>query len=303
MDNSRGNTSARNRENVVLLPKTKEYYQVQLTRLLEKEAYVQAQELLRFLLSCQTEDEADRGEWESLLQWLDDHLESMSTVEAEDEAVSEAELTSQYLNEKAARDERFVRQLLGALYDDSGLEQKLLALEQLTHLKSPENLSEIVANWLEAQPQHPLVQFKALQLLKQRGLDREVHIKRGDSVLHCSVQETPLSQEEFPQAVNEVANRVREVCEVMNPSLAYFAEQAWSQFVAAVYGGSMYEQLRNAADEDISVWAAALHQAAVNAMAGDARPVEVRSYYDVNEQKVFQWEQVYRAIIETFHAL
>ncbi len=302
MNNSR-EKSARNGVNVVLLPKTREYYQVQLTRLLEKEAYTEAQELLRFLLSCETEDSEERGEWETLLQWLENHLESIPAADAEEEEVSEAELTSKHLNEKAERDDRFVRQLLGALYDDSGIEQKLLSLEQLTHLHTPDNLSDIVADWLESKSQHPLVQFKALQMLKQRGIDRVLLLKRGKREYRCSVKDTPTAPDEFPFAVQEVPDRVREVCEVMNPSLAYFAEQAWSQFVAAVYGSEIYEEIAESTADDVRIWAAALHQAAVDAMAADSRPSEIRSYYQVIDEEVFQWEQVYRAIIETFHAL
>lgn len=303
MDNSRGDTSASNRENVVLLPKTREYYQVQLTRLLEKEDYVQAQELLRFLLSCQTEDESDRGEWESLLHWLDNHLDSISFESTEEEEVTEAELTSLHLNEKAERDERFVRQLLGALYEDTGLEQKLLSLEQLAYLKTPAHLSELVADWIESKPQHPLVQFKTLQMLKQRGFNKELLLKRNDRVYRYLVQDTPIAMDEYPSAVKAVPERVREVCEVMNPSLAYFAEQAWSQFIAAVYGNELYDQLVQATDAGIGIWAAALHQAAVDAMTGDSRTGEIRSYYHVRDEEIFQWEHVYRAIIGTFHAL
>lgn len=303
MDNSRGDTSASNRENVVLLPKTREYYQVQLTRLLEKEDYVQAQDLLRFLLSCQTEDESDRGEWESLLHWLDNHLDSISFESTEEEEVTEAELTSLHLNEKAERDERFVRQLLGALYEDTGLEQKLLSLEQLAYLKTPAHLSELVADWIESKPQHPLVQFKTLQMLKQRGFNKELLLKRNDRVYRYLVQDTPIAMDEYPSAVKAVPERVREVCEVMNPSLAYFAEQAWSQFIAAVYGNELYDQLVQATDAGIGIWAAALHQAAVDAMTGDSRTGEIRSYYHVRDEEIFQWEHVYRAIIGTFHAL
>ena len=58
------------RNNVILFPKTHDYYQIELTRMLESERYGEAIALLQFLLTCDGEDARIREEGDALLQWL-----------------------------------------------------------------------------------------------------------------------------------------------------------------------------------------------------------------------------------------
>ncbi|GJM79232.1 hypothetical protein HMSSN139_17280 [Paenibacillus sp. HMSSN-139] len=53
-----------------MFPKTLDYYQIELTRMLETERYGEAVELLQFLLQCQGEDPRHYEEWQALLDWL-----------------------------------------------------------------------------------------------------------------------------------------------------------------------------------------------------------------------------------------
>lgn len=56
--------------NIVLFPKTLDYYQIQLTVMLENERYGEAMKLLHFLLQCQGQEERHYDEWRALLEWL-----------------------------------------------------------------------------------------------------------------------------------------------------------------------------------------------------------------------------------------
>lgn len=64
--------------NVILLPRTIDYYQMRLTRLLETDRFAEAAELLRFLLQCRTDDERTVEEWRMLLEWMESQRLNMS---------------------------------------------------------------------------------------------------------------------------------------------------------------------------------------------------------------------------------
>ena len=57
--------------NIFLLPNTIDYYQFQITELLERERYGEAKELLKFLLDCRTSETETMEEWRALLDWLE----------------------------------------------------------------------------------------------------------------------------------------------------------------------------------------------------------------------------------------
>lgn len=62
---------------IVLFPKTLDYYQIQLTVMLENERYVEAMDMLRFLPQCQGQDERHYDEWRASLEWSQAHFLSM----------------------------------------------------------------------------------------------------------------------------------------------------------------------------------------------------------------------------------
>ena len=63
--------------NIVLFPKTLDYYQIQLTVMLENERYGEAMKLLHFLLQCQGQEERHYDEWQAL---LDGFRSSVSSI-------------------------------------------------------------------------------------------------------------------------------------------------------------------------------------------------------------------------------
>ena len=54
----------------MLLPKTIDFYQIEITRMLETERYEEAIALLRFLAKCDSGDIRTNEEWLALLAWL-----------------------------------------------------------------------------------------------------------------------------------------------------------------------------------------------------------------------------------------
>jgi len=132
------------KDNVVLLPKTVDYYQMELTRMLETERYGQAMELLRFLLRCQTDDERSRDEWGSLLDWLStmfpDHADGTRPDAGEwEEEETENDLRRNHVLQKAAADRAYADKLLEALRQPVSPEKQFMALEQLVYVDHPVN--------------------------------------------------------------------------------------------------------------------------------------------------------------------
>ncbi len=158
-------------ENVILFPKTVEYYQYELTRLLEAERYAEAMKMLRFLLGCRSDDVTAREEWQSLLGWLqmmfpDMALKNQDQPDEEDE--SESDLLRQQMLAKGEQSEAYAQRLLESIRSQHAPDKLMLALDQLAFLEHP-GIDETLTGWLEEEELHPLIQFKTLQTLKKRG--------------------------------------------------------------------------------------------------------------------------------------
>jgi hypothetical protein len=273
-----------------------DYYQVRLTRLLETEQYREAAELLRFLLDCKHDDGRSYEEWRSLLEWL----ESVSPagndkfdVHAEtDEDVSEADMLRDRMRQKTEQDQEYAKKLLDILLQDQPHEHKLLALDQLAYIDHPQ-INDTLVRWLRHVELHPLVQFKVLQTLKQRGYSGMVKLVRNAEAVELRVEDTPLSFAEIPEPIIQVAERVKQASEVNHPMLSYFAEELWREFVLTIYGNAVYHSLLN--EDRIDVWAAALHQISLEAtgMQSEESPSES---YPIDDSQLFRYEQALRIL-------
>ncbi len=120
-------------DNVILFPKTVEYYQYELTRLLESEQYGEAIRLLRFLLACQSGDARAREEWQSLLDWLymmfpDLIFKPESDLEQD---LSETDLLREHLSAKGEQSLEYAQKLLESLKEHKDVDKLMLALDQL----------------------------------------------------------------------------------------------------------------------------------------------------------------------------
>lgn len=282
-----------NHHNVILFPKTIEYYQVQLTRMLETEQYAEAIDLLEFLLKCQGDDKQIYEEWKVLLDWLKSQFTSL-TEEQEDEE-TESELLGKHVQSKIKGDQQYTKKLLDMLLQEASTEKKFLALDQLVFIDNP-HINDTLQRWVENVDLHPLVQFKVLQTLKLREVTGQVHVQRCGEEVSLVIEDTPLTYEDYPKPIYHIMNRVQQISEINHPALAYFAEQTWKAFLSYIYGTSMYYQIIQQDESNIDVWAAALHYISIETMLGPSDVKETFEEYELSSDLNFQWEQAYRFI-------
>lgn len=297
------------RDNVVLFPKTIEYYQYELTKLLEGERYGEAIRLLRFLLACRVDDDRSREEWQSLLQWLEmmfPELTSMGLasmpagLEGEEE-VTESGLLRRSVQNKAKQQSDYAEKLLAMLDAGERSDKLQLALDQLAYLDHP-RIDEALLGWLARETLHPLVQFKALQVLKLRGVKEQVKLMRGGEEVVLDIEDTPSGPDEFPWQIREMIARVQEISETTHPALSYFAQETWNEFLAFIYGTSTYAQLLRQEPGCVDVWASALHLMLLDKLFGGGNKEELLEMYGITSELEFQWEQAYR-VMQQFAAV
>lgn len=275
-----------------MLPKTIEYYQEQLTRLLETERFGEATEMLEFLLACQTDDALTLAEWRNLHQWLITTFGEpvrerpspggQAEEEAEDE-VNERDLRKQRLDAKLAEDPAYVGKLLDIVGSQTELDKKMLAVEQLALADHP-LIDSTLTRWLEETNLHPLLQFKVLQTLRLRGAAGKVTLKRGGEEVTVSLADTPVELDEYPESIRQVPAMVRSVCEQTDPGIAGFAGQVWQEFLACLYGTSVYKALAKMPRRMIGIWAASLHAFMVLAVTGDDPEVTLLPHYQLKDK-------------------
>ncbi|CAI6082271.1 HEAT repeat domain-containing protein [Cohnella sp. JJ-181] len=287
-------------DNLVLFPKTLDYYQIQLTRMLETERYGEAKGLLNFLLQCGGEAERHHTEWQALLGWLDaafpeataEGLPTDAEDGAEEDEQADAVLRQRVLD-RAAEDPAYLPRLISILFDNEDPEQQLLALGQMAHLPGPET-EEALRRWLSERERHPLVQFRALQLLRGFGAEGPAVVLRDGEALTLEIEATPLSFEEFPRAVLEVPERLGRMAEVSDPALSYFADEMWRECVQAAYGSNVFKWMMEADDGAADLWAAALHQHLLEKLHGQAGDEWTREQYGITGELRFRYEQALR---------
>ncbi|SDD25824.1 hypothetical protein SAMN02799630_02883 [Paenibacillus sp. UNCCL117] len=283
-------------DNVILFPKTVEYYQYELTRLLEAERYGEAIELLVFLLGCHSADSAVREEWQSLLDWMrmmfPDLTGGQPSGEEEPEQ-SESELLRSHLLAREEKSEAYAERLLETIRSQQAPDKLLLALDQLAFLEHG-RIDEALTGWLREEELHPLIQFKTLQTLKKRGVTGSVTLhKNGESAV-CEIEDTPADFDRFPSQIQEIIARVQEISEIKHPALSYFASQTWNEFLAYIYGTSAYRQMLRQDEACVDVWAAALHLTLLERVFDGGDKEELLELYGITSDLTFQWEQAYR---------
>ncbi|MBG9734539.1 hypothetical protein [Paenibacillus alvei] len=299
------------RNNVILFPKTHDYYQIELTRMLESERYGEAIALLQFLLTCDGEDARIREEWDALLQWLvsafpeaeRDAREldipeglagwTKSTAEEESEETEQDILRRQF-QQKLNADGQYMERLLATLADGEMDDRKLLVLEQLAAAEDA-GIEEALVKLLKEEELSSLLQFGILQVLKRRGMHGEIRFPRGQEWLNVRVEDTPLDYTAFPAAAKAPAERVNEAASVREPSLAYFAQELWQQYVKHIYGSSAYEKLCEHGQEESIAWAAALHFIIARMLHIDEE-VEVKQLYGIRNEMRVQYELALRSL-------
>lgn len=290
-------------ERVYLLPKTVEYYQEQLTQLMESERFAEATRMLAFLLECRTDDALTVAEWQHLYDWLvttfgePDASGGANGGPAGDDPgeVGEEELRKQRLAAKMAADPGYVDKLLGIVREASDLEQKMLAVDQLALADHPRIDAALIA-WLEEERLHPLLQFKVLQVLRMRGASGTAVLHRAGERVAVPIAVTPLGPEEFPAPIRTVADMVKTVCEQSEPAMAGFAGHIWQEFLACVYGTKLYRTLEQMPARGCAIWAAGLHAFMILSVTGDDPEPSILPSYNLTKADLEQVKQS-RALI------
>lgn len=286
------------KDNIVLFPKTLDFYQIELTRMLETERYGEAVDLLEFLLQCQGQDPRLYDEWQALLNWLNDAFPMLQKNAAEsdgDDLYEEEAMARQHLEAKLAEDEHYAERLLRTVTDKPVSEQTFLALEQLTYLDRPEVDEELIA-WLSRKELHPLLQYRVLQTLKRRGTHGAIGLFRLGEYVEIEIETVPLKPEDFPGPIQTVLERVGDQTQVHDPTLFYFAQELWGGFIMAIYGTKDYRSLLGDEDAVIDIWAAALHQMVAESLPGGLNDEEIRGLYGVTDHLRLRYEQACRTM-------
>lgn len=265
-------------DKVILLPKTIDYYQEEITRMLESERFAEAVRLLDFLLDCRSDDPRTHEEWQTLLDWLKTSFAPQTNQEEEEDETTETELHKRRFYSKLSEDPDYVKKLLDTVLNDPDLKKKMLAMEQLSVAEHPQ-IDDTLKRWAETVALHPLIQYKVLQTLRARGASGKIELERDGERVVLEIGETPLDPIHYPEPVSHVLEKVKSVCEIDHPSLIYFAEHTWNEFIAYLYGTMLYRDMERMTEAEEGEWAAALHQAVVETLSGREPEEDVLQIY------------------------
>ncbi|WP_418303821.1 hypothetical protein [Paenibacillus crassostreae] len=286
----------------MLFPKTLDYYQIQLTNMLESERYAEAMGLLRFLLQCQGQEERYIDEWGALLDWLETAFPQYISEEENEQSnldievdINEEDLARMNVEGKVAEDAEYANKLLKIVMEEDLSEQTLLALGQLSHLKG-NSIDESLVNWLQTTKIHPLLQYQVLETLHKRGMQGCVTLTRGTEEIEVDIEGIPIKDNEFPLNIQQIVDRVAQYTEIQDPTLYYFAQELWSQFIRVIYGTNVYLSMLTEDDLVMDIWAGTLHQVVSESLTGDRNEEETRSIYGITENYRFRFEQAYRVM-------
>jgi hypothetical protein len=291
--------------NVILFPKTEQYYEEELTRFLRNEQYSDALQLLTFLLQFPAAQTDKIEQWEALRIWLQtmfpEELFPMPSPSEED-LEGEEDLLRQYIKEKSSDDGAYALKLLDLLKEGT-LEQQVSSLEQLGFIDQP-GISTSIKDWLSEKPRHPHIQFKALQALKQMGEQGFIEYPKNGKMIVVQIEETPLCPEDFPSQIRDMIRRVGDISEISQPDFVYFAKQTWQEFLAYAYGTSIYTDLLKVEDGAVDVWASALHAILQERLFGTVNREELLDNYGIVGSMTLQWKRahlVLQAFVKQFN--
>ncbi|MNX24413.1 hypothetical protein D3C86_544370 [compost metagenome] len=271
--------------------------------MLETERYGEAGELLEFLLQCQGQEPRQYEEWKALLEWLRDAFPGVVGEGSETGFYEENEesLARSHIEAKLALDKDYGNKLLKAAMESPLSEHSLLALEQLSYLDMPE-IDDALHSWLDRKNVHPLIQFHILQTLRRRGAQGIVSFFRGQEQVEVEIETVPLKSADFPPQIQRILERVGDQTQVHNPTLFYFAQEFWFQFIMGVYGTRDYASILTEDDSTMDIWAAALHQTISESLPDGKSDSDIRFVYGITDALRLRFEQVYRSMKQFVHS-
>jgi hypothetical protein len=291
-------------DNVVLFPKTMDYYEQELTRFLQNEQYGEALQLLAFLLNFQNVESDKYEQWNALQEWLQTMFPEHAFPEfdtPEEEPEAEEDLMRLVVAEKISENSEYADNLLGMLTDGS-MEQQMIALEQLVFIER-EDVNTKLRDWLVTTKLHPHIQFKGLQTLKQRGATGSLTISKNGSKLVVDIEDTPLNSGGFPDVIRDMMKRIGEISEVDHPDFPFFAEQTWNEFLAFAYGTSLYTDLIHQEEGSVDIWASAFHAVLQEMLFGNANESELMEKYAITGNMQLRWKQSHAILYKFIKAM
>jgi hypothetical protein len=266
------------KEKIILFPTAIDRYQVQLISYLEQERYGDALSLLTFLQNFSVDEQTSK-EWHVLMTWLRgsiDEPQDSDLVEWTEEM-----FLRQRVQDQMEQEEHFADKVLDTLTQTSKMEKQLIALEQLSVVNHPQINSKIT-EWLENKQIHPLVQFKALQVLRGRNVKGVVRLHKNGQVLQCNIEATPLQLAQFPVSMRRVLNLVIEASEQRYASIGFFAEEIWCDFISYIYVTPLYMNMSSESETGIAAWASVLHQIVLESLQMSIDYEDLKMLYGVD---------------------
>lgn len=266
--------------------------------MLETERYGEAIELLQFLLHCQGQDPKHYEEWQALLEWLMSAFpKSLHTDEQElaEEEEGEEQLARRHVEAKIAEDKNYPKKLLQAVMERPMSENSFLALEQLAFVDLSE-IDDALHIWLNRSDLHPLLQYRVLQILNRRGSQGSIKFLRGGEEVEIELDQVPLKSTDFPSQIQDVLERIEQHAGIHNPTLFYFAQELWYQFIMGVYGTMNYRSMLGDEESILDVWAATLHTIVAETLQDDQSVEEIRNLYGITDSLRLRYEQAYRSM-------
>ncbi|RTE08006.1 hypothetical protein [Paenibacillus whitsoniae] len=287
------------KNNVILFPKTAQYYEEELARLLRKEQYSDAMQLLAYLLQFPGVDPVKQEQWGALQQWLLTMFPEVAFPQSEsleEEAGEiESDFVRQAIREKSAVDQGEFTAKLQQMLVQGTLEQQVNALEQMAFLDQPE-LGPFVTGWLTERPRHPHIQFKALQTLRRIGEQGTIALPKNGQQVLLDIEDTPISPEDFPSRIRDMIRRIGDISEISQPDFVYFASQTWQEFLAYAYGTPLYAELAQAEESAVDVWASALHIILQEKLFGMSVREELLDNYGIVDGMTLPWKRAYNTL-------
>lgn len=254
------------------------------------------------MLQCQGQEERHYEEWQSLLDWLVAAFPNAAqgsdgdgAPDAEEMDLGEEDMARILARSKLEEDADYPDKLLKRVMNEPLSEATVLALEQLSYLEGS-GVDEALTGWLQQAEVHPLLQFRTLQTLRRRGAQGAIRLSRGHETAEVEIETVPLQNDEFPPQISQVLERVAEQAEVHEPTLYYFAQELWGQFIMSIYGTEDYRKLLDGEYSQLDIWAGALHQMVSESLNGNRKEEETRGMYGITGSMRFQFEGAYRSL-------
>jgi len=192
-------------------------------------------------------------------------------------------------------DEAYLNQIVYIIQSHPMMEQQLLALERAVYMSLP-LIDDQLISWLESEQVHPVVQFKTLQCLKRRGVNKNVTLERMGEQVTLATQETPLSLADFPPQISAILKKTEAIIEQDDPTLPYFAMELWKDSLQFIYGTASYARMIDEKVSSINCFAAALHLTLCLTVYGRAEDDEIRDLYEIDDSLRFCYEQACRVL-------